>query len=122
MPKRVRGGRERKKKKLLFRSIPTQPGIENYKKMAKKFKKLKTSIWLLFMTKRVGRGRERGKKKLSFRSVPTRPVIVNSKKMENKFKKLKNIIMTSFQAKMGRERLRKREKKNCSDHFLPDQE
>ena len=30
-----------RKKKLSFRSIPTQSGIENYEKIAKKFKKLK---------------------------------------------------------------------------------
>ena len=55
-------------------------------------------------------GNER-KKKLSFLSVPSLSGIKNSKKIAKKFKKLKNILMASFQAKMGRERLRKREKK-----------
>ena len=31
----------KKKKKLLFRSVPTRPVIENSKKIAKEFKKLK---------------------------------------------------------------------------------
>ena len=58
-----------------------------------------------------------------FRFVSTRSVIGNSKKIAKKFKKLKNVIMSSFQSKMGRERPRKREKKNYrSDQFLPDQE
>ena len=47
----------------------------------------------------------------------------NSKKKGKKFKKSRNTIMTSFQAKIGGERLRKREKKkNRSDEFLPDLE
>ena len=44
--------------------------------------------------------------------MPNQPGIENSKKIVKKFKKLKNIIMTLFQAKLGRERPRKREKKN----------
>ena len=52
------------------------------------------------------------KKKSSFRSVPTRLGIENFKKMVIKFKTLKNMIVASFQAKMGRGWLRKREKKN----------
>ena len=55
------------------------------KKIAKKFKKLQC--------------------------VPTRPVIENSKIVEKEFKNLENTIIASFQAKIGRERLRKREKK-----------
>ena len=51
------------------------------------------------------------KYKLSFRFVPTQCVIENSKQIAKKFKKLKNIVTASFQAKMGRERLRKKEKK-----------
>ena len=41
----------------------------------------------------------------------TRPVIENSKKTAKKLKKLENTIIASFQAKIGQERLRKREKK-----------
>ena len=55
--------------------------------------------------------------------MPTRPVTENSKKIVKKFKKLENTIIASFQAKIGWERLRKREnkkKKNRSDVFLSD--
>ena len=47
-PKDVRKARERKKKKLSFRSIPTHPAIENSKKIAKKLKKLKKHHYGLF--------------------------------------------------------------------------
>ena len=56
-------------------------------------------------------GKER-KKKVSFRFVPTRREIENSKKIAKKFKNLKNAIVASFQAKIGRKRMRKRENKN----------
>ena len=62
-------------------------------------------------------------KKLSFRSIPTLLGIENSKQIVKTVKKLKNIVTASFQAKMGGERLRKKEKKNYrSDQFLPDHE
>ena len=53
-------------------------------------------------------------------SYPTRNK--NSQKIAKKFKQLENTIIASFQAKIGWERLRKREnkKKNRSDVFLPD--
>ena len=38
-------------KKLLFRSVPTQRGIENAKKKAKKLKKLKNSTMASFQAK-----------------------------------------------------------------------
>ena len=47
------------------------------------------------------------KKKLSFLSVPSQSRIKNSKKIAKKFK---NISMASFKVKMGRDRLRLREK------------
>ena len=53
----------------------------------------------------------RENKKKSFRCGPTRPVTENSKKIVKKFKKLENTIIASFQAKIGWERLRKRENK-----------
>ena len=57
----------------------------------------------------------------NYRSVPTRCVIENSKQIAKKFKKIKNTIVPSFQAKIGRKRLRKRENKNYpSVPFLPD--
>ena len=56
-----------------------------------------------------------------FRSIPTRCVIENSKQIAKKFKKLKNAIVASFQAKIGRKRLRKSENKNYpSVPFLPE--
>ena len=55
------------------------------------------------------------------RSVPNRCAIENSKQMAKKFKKLKNTVVASFQAKIGRKRLRKRENKNYpSVPFLPE--
>ena len=57
----------------------------------------------------------------NYRSVSTRCVIENSKQIAKKFKKIKNTIVPSFQAKIGRKRLRKRENKNYpSVPFLPD--
>ena len=56
-----------------------------------------------------------------FRSVPTRCVIENSKQIAKKFRKLKNTVVASFQEKIGRKRLRKRENKNYpSVPFLPE--
>ena len=56
-----------------------------------------------------------------FRSVPTRYVIENSKQIAKKFKKLKNTVVASFQVKIGRKMLQKRENKNCpSVPFLPE--
>ena len=62
----------KRKKKLSFRSVPTRPGIENSKKISKKFKKLKNIIMASFQA-RTSREqlRKRKKKKLSFRLVPT---------------------------------------------------
>ena len=48
-----------------------------------------------------------------FRSIPALCVIENSKQIAKKLKKKnKNTIVASFQAKIGRKRLRKRENKN----------
>ena len=67
------------------------------------------------------RKRENKKRKKSFRRVRTRPIIENSKKKAKKFKKLKTNILATFQAKISWEWPRKREKKNRSKEFLPDQ-
>ena len=89
----------KREKKLSFRLVPTQPGIDNSKKMAKKIQKHHYD----FSSSQQGLGEaEKGrKKKLSIQTVSTQPVIENSKKIVKKFKKLKNIIMASFQEKMG---------------------
>ena len=53
-----------------------------------------------------------------FRSVPTQCVIENSIQIAKNFK---NTIVASFQTKIGRKRLRKRENKNYpSVPFLPE--
>ena len=78
---------KKRKQKLSFRSVPARPGLENFKKIAKKFKKLKNFITTSFQAK-TGWERSRKREKLSFRSIPTRLVIENSKKIAKKFKKL----------------------------------
>ena len=100
-----------RKQKISFRFVPTRCIIENYKKIAKKFKKLKIPLWLLFKPKKVGKGREREKKKkiipISSYATRNRKFQKNSKKIQ----KIKNTIMASLQAKISWERPRKREKK-----------
>ena len=94
-----------------------------FKKITKKFKKLKNTIMNSFQAKvgwKMLRNREI-KSIVPFRSVPTRRVIENSKQIAKKLKKLKNTIVASFQANIGRKRLRKRENKNYpSVLFLPE--
>ena len=51
-----------REKKLLFRSVPNRSGIENSKKIAKKFKKLKNIIMPSFQAK-MGRDSLRTRKK-----------------------------------------------------------
>ena len=101
--------RKREKKKLSFRSLPTLPGIENFKKNSKK---LKNIVMVHFKPKQVGRGRVRGEKEII---VPINSYLTrNSKfqKIAKKFEKLKNIFMAYFHDKTWRQRLRKRGKKN----------
>ena len=43
--------RKSEKKKLSFRSVPTQPVIKNSKNIAKKFEKLKNTIMASFQAK-----------------------------------------------------------------------
>ena len=58
---------------------------------------------------------------MSLRFVPNQRLIENSKKIAKNFKKLKNNVMASFQAKIGWQRLKKRENKNYRFvSFLPD--
>ena len=45
------GNAEKEKKKNSFRWVPTRPVIENYKKIAKKFKKLENTVIASFQTK-----------------------------------------------------------------------
>ena len=88
MPKWDERGRGWEKKNLLVRSISTQPGIGNSRKIAKKFKKMKNIIMASFKAKtRRDRLRMRGKKKKSFWSIHTWLGIGNSKKTAKKLKK-----------------------------------
>ena len=110
--------RKKERKKKSVRWVPTQPVIENSKKIAKKLKKLKNTIMTSFQAK-ISWEKQRKREKKSFQQVPTWPEIENSKKIVKKLKKLENTIMGSFRAKICRGRPRKGEKKNRSDEFLP---
>ena len=48
-----------RKKKLSFRSVPTQPAVENSKKIARQFKKSKYIVMASFQAKQVRKGGER---------------------------------------------------------------
>ena len=99
--------KNREKKNFIpIRSYLTR--VRKYKK--KKSKNLKTSSWLHFKPKRDGIGWKIEKKDISFQSVPTWTELENSN----------NIILASFHAETGWDRPKNREKKICSDPFLPD--
>ena len=121
---KIRWRRPRKRDNETYCSdpfLPTRPIIENSKKIATKFKKLKNIIMPSFQAKIGWKGWEWEKIKIiiPFHSYPTRNR--NSKKTANKLKKLKNTIIASFQAKIGWIRQIKRENKNYhSIPFLPD--
>ena len=102
-PNQDKIGQEREKKNLVPNTVPTQPGLENSKKIAKIFKKLKNIILSIFLSKpgdEICREREK-KKNLLPNSVPTQPWLENSKRIAKKFKKLKNIISALFPTKPG---------------------
>ena len=122
MPKRVGRGRERMKKEVVvpISSYPTRN--RELKKNRKKIKKIKKHYYDFISSQNgSGEAEKERKKKLSIRSVPTQPGIENSNKIA---KKLKNIITAFFQAKTGRDSLRKRKKKKNYrfNQLLPDQE
>ena len=60
------------KKKLLFRSVPTQPITEDSKKIVKKIKKLKNTVMASFEAK-IGWKRLRKRENKSYHSVSFRP-------------------------------------------------
>ena len=101
----------RKRKNKYFISVPFRPdGQQKIPKNEKKIQKnQKIPLWLHFKPKQVGKGREIEKIKMvvPFRSHPTR-----NRKFQKNSKKFKNSIMASFQAKISRKRLTKRENKN----------
>ena len=81
--------RKRENKKLSFLFVPARRVIENSKKIAKKFKKLKKIIlWLHFQQKQVGKGREREKIKIV---VPSRSPPTRNRKFQKNSKKIQKI-------------------------------
>ena len=78
--------RERpRKKKLSFRSVPTKPVIENSKKIAEKFKKIKNIIMTSFQAK-TGWERLRKREKTNYRSdqfLPHQEQKIKKKKRKN---------------------------------------
>ena len=92
-----------RKKKLSIRFVPTRRGIENSKKIEKKFRKLKNTIVA------------------SFQAIICRKTQKIHKKLQKNSKNKKNTVMASFQAKFGWKRLRKRENTNYRFvSFLPN--
>ena len=78
-----------KKKKKSFQLVPTRPVIENSKKIVKKFKKLKTPLWLLFKPKKSWeRPRKRENKK---QIVPTSSYPTRNRKFQKNGKKIQKI-------------------------------
>ena len=65
---RLEKANEVRKKKLSFRFVPIQSVIENSKKIAKKFKKLKNNIMASFEAK-MGWKRSRKRENKNYRSV-----------------------------------------------------
>ena len=78
-----------RKKKLSFRFVATRREIENSKKKAKVFKKLKNTITPSSQAKIGWKRLRKGKKKLTFCFVPARREIENSKKIAKNSKTLK---------------------------------
>ena len=80
--------RKIEKKKLSLRFVFTRTVIENSKKIAKKFKKLKKFLYdFISSQNRMEKAEKEREQKLSFRFVLTRLVIENSKTIAKKFKK-----------------------------------
>ena len=94
-----------------------------FQKNSKKIQKFrKNHHSFVSIQNRLGKATKERKGKKSFRWVSKRPEIENVEKTAKKFKKLENTIVASFRARIGWKRPRMREKKNCSDGFLPDPE
>ena len=109
-------GWKRVRKREINNSVSFLPDAKQKipKKQQKNSKNLKTLLQLLLKPKQVGKGQEREKRKII--------VPINSNPTRNReFEKLKNTIGASFQAKTGKEGLRKGENKNYgSVPFQPD--
>ena len=99
---RLERSRKRENKNFHSDQFLPDPKQKIPKKQQKNSKNLKTLLQLLLKPKQVGKGQEREKRKII--------IPINSNPTRNReFEKLKNTIGASFQAKIGRERLRKGE-------------
>ena len=90
----------------MFCSVPTERAIENYKKIAKKKKKIKKiPLWLHFQPKFVGKCREREKIKFidPFRSFPKcKRKFQKNRKNIQKIKKKNHYVFISWQNRTGK--------------------
>ena len=91
--------------------LKLDPGKKIPKKIAKKFKKLKTSFWYNFQPKRVEIGREREKKILVPNSVHTRPGQENSQRNSKKIQKIKKLNSSFISIQKGLREAEKERKK-----------
>ena len=108
-PAKISWNWPRKRENKNYRSVSTRRVIENSKKIAKKFKKLKHTIMASLQAKTGSKRQRKREKKITVSFCHTRHVIENSRKIAKKIRKLKNTITTSFQEKIGWKRPRKRE-------------
>ena len=109
------GQAENERKKKSFLSVPTQSGVGNSKKIAKKIQKIKKLQYSFFKSENgMGLAENQKKKKIIVlihsNLTRNREFQKNSKKIE----KITKINMASSQAKTGWERLRMREKRKFS--------
>ena len=101
----------------MFSFVPARCVIQKSKKITKKIQKYHYEC----ISRQNRLEKDEKERNKNYRSVPTRCVIENSKQIAKEIKKLKNTIVASFQAKIGRKRMRKRENKNYrSVPFIPD--
>ena len=113
MPKQVRKGREREKKKVVVPLRPYPTRNWKFQKNSKKIKKVKKYHYgFISSQESVGKGGERDKIKIivTFHSYPTRNL--KFQKNCNKIQKIK-VYHYAFQAKIGWKMSRKRKNKNC---------
>ena len=94
-----------------FCSYPTRN--RKFQKNSKKIQKIrKYRYGFISNENRLETSDKERKSKLSLRFVHIRRVIENFKKIAKKFKIKKNTFMNSFQSKIGRKSLRKRQNQN----------
>ena len=96
--------------KLSFCFVPTRRVIENSEKIAKKFK-IKKKQHYKFISSQSRLEKDEKERNKNYRSISFLPDACYKlpKKIAKKFKKLKSTVMATFQAKIGRKRIRKRE-------------